>query len=487
MADALTLVPTVGTSGFISSQAVAGPDPDRTHVHVLAQSRSTGTAEDGQGPPAARHAALSGAPHAGALAALDGITHTASELHTQLGATGQLRAAHDTIPFSTRRAPATSATRSSPPRAATSRFTRTTASPSRWPLLVQPPGTCAPASTRRRSAPRRRPKRYGAPRTTRAPRVNPTRRTRGVNPARGAPAAARGRGDPRRGGARGARAYRTGAGYADKEDEGFTEFYSADEAGEDDEMQLVADALEEPVDFLGDSGFTFNAANKTPSPAWAATWRRPWPCRSLPPALLASSTSFGASSAGPRRRRRRTRLRHHRRPRRRCLRHRLHHPRRRLRLRRRPRRRLRSPRRRRRRPSHCCRLASAASAARATSPARPPIAPWPSRPSAAPPAGHRRRARLSLALLRRPLQLAARGGTPGRLSHSTTVSSQAATAARASSTVAPPSISSPTSPGWTPSPATTCLCMSCGSAAPRLRRSARCLARPAACCCCSGL
>ena len=83
----------------MASQSVAGQDPDRTHVHVhvLAQSRSTGTA-DGQGPPAARHAALSGAPHASALAALDGITHTASELHTQLGATGQLRAAHDSNP-----------------------------------------------------------------------------------------------------------------------------------------------------------------------------------------------------------------------------------------------------------------------------------------------------------------------------------------------------------------------------------------------------
>ena len=80
----------------MASQSVAGQDLDRTHVH--AQSRSTGTAEDGQGPPAARHAALSGAPHASALAALDGITHTASELHTRLGATGQLRAAHDNNP-----------------------------------------------------------------------------------------------------------------------------------------------------------------------------------------------------------------------------------------------------------------------------------------------------------------------------------------------------------------------------------------------------
>jgi len=124
MAHALALVPTVGTSGLISSQAVAGPDPDRIHVHVLAQSRSTGTAQasgppaarhaalsgaplhvlaqsrstgtaQASGPPAARHAALSGAPPASALAALDGIIHTASELHTQLGATGQSRAAHD--------------------------------------------------------------------------------------------------------------------------------------------------------------------------------------------------------------------------------------------------------------------------------------------------------------------------------------------------------------------------------------------------------
>jgi len=124
MAHALALVPTVGTSGLISSQAVAGPDPDRTQVHVLAQSRSTGTAQasgplaarhaalsvaplqvlaqsrstgtaQASGLPAARHAALSGAPHASALAALDGIIHTASELHTQLDATGQSRAAND--------------------------------------------------------------------------------------------------------------------------------------------------------------------------------------------------------------------------------------------------------------------------------------------------------------------------------------------------------------------------------------------------------
>jgi len=63
-------------------------------LHVLAQSRSTGTAQ-ASGAPAARHAALSGAPHASALAALDGIIHMAPELHTQLGATGQSRAAHD--------------------------------------------------------------------------------------------------------------------------------------------------------------------------------------------------------------------------------------------------------------------------------------------------------------------------------------------------------------------------------------------------------
>jgi len=81
----------------MASQAVARPDPDRTHVHVLAQSRSTGTAEDGQGPPAARHVqVLSGVPHASALAALDGITYyTALQLYTQLGATGRSRAAHD--------------------------------------------------------------------------------------------------------------------------------------------------------------------------------------------------------------------------------------------------------------------------------------------------------------------------------------------------------------------------------------------------------
>jgi len=89
----------------------------------------------------------------------------------------------------------------------------------------------------------------------------------GARPARGAPAAARGcgdprRGNPRRGGARGAHAYMTGAGFADdEEDEEFTEFYSADEAGEDDEVQLVADALEEHADFLGGSGFTFDATN----------------------------------------------------------------------------------------------------------------------------------------------------------------------------------------------------------------------------------
>jgi len=98
MPPARSHAPAYGTSGLMASQSVAGQDPDRTHVHVLAQSWSTGTAEDGQGPPAARHAALSGAPHASALAALDGITHTASELHTQLGATGQLRAAHDNNP-----------------------------------------------------------------------------------------------------------------------------------------------------------------------------------------------------------------------------------------------------------------------------------------------------------------------------------------------------------------------------------------------------
>jgi len=38
-------------------------------------------------------------------------------------------------------------------------------------------------------------------------------------------------------------------------------FYSADEAGEDNGVQLVADALEEHADFLGGSGFTFNATD----------------------------------------------------------------------------------------------------------------------------------------------------------------------------------------------------------------------------------
>jgi len=95
MAHALALAPTVGTSGLTTSQAVAGPDPDRSHVHVLAQSRSTGTAGHGQGPPAARHEALCGPPHASALAALDGITYTAPQLYTQLGATGRSRADHD--------------------------------------------------------------------------------------------------------------------------------------------------------------------------------------------------------------------------------------------------------------------------------------------------------------------------------------------------------------------------------------------------------
>jgi len=89
----------------------------------------------------------------------------------------------------------------------------------------------------------------------------------GARPARGAPAAARGRGDPRRGdprrgGARGARAYMTGAGFADdEEDSEFAEFYYGDEAGEDDEVQLVADALEEHAGFLGGSGFTFDATD----------------------------------------------------------------------------------------------------------------------------------------------------------------------------------------------------------------------------------
>jgi len=89
----------------------------------------------------------------------------------------------------------------------------------------------------------------------------------GARPARGAPAAARGRGDPRRddprrGGARGARAYMTGAGFADDAEDGeFAEFYSADEAGEDDEVQLVADALEEHALFLGGSGFNFDATD----------------------------------------------------------------------------------------------------------------------------------------------------------------------------------------------------------------------------------
>jgi len=95
MAHALALAPTVGTSGLTTSQAVAGPDPDRSHVHVPAQSRSTGTAGHGQGPPAARHEALCGPPHASALAALDGITYTAPQLYTQLGATGRWRADHD--------------------------------------------------------------------------------------------------------------------------------------------------------------------------------------------------------------------------------------------------------------------------------------------------------------------------------------------------------------------------------------------------------
>ena len=101
MAHALALVPTVGTSGLISSQAVTGPDPDRTPLHVLAQTRSTGSAR-ASGPPASRHAALSGAPNASAITALKaGIIHTASELHTQLGATGQSRTAHDNTFFDT--------------------------------------------------------------------------------------------------------------------------------------------------------------------------------------------------------------------------------------------------------------------------------------------------------------------------------------------------------------------------------------------------
>jgi len=95
-----TLPPAYGTTGLMASQAVAGQDPDRTHVPILAQSRSLGTAEDGQGPPAARHVqALSGAAHAGAPVAHDGNTPTtASQLYTQLGATGRSRAAHDNNP-----------------------------------------------------------------------------------------------------------------------------------------------------------------------------------------------------------------------------------------------------------------------------------------------------------------------------------------------------------------------------------------------------
>ena len=94
-------------TGLMASQSVVGQDPDRTHVHVhlLAQSRSTGTAEDGQGPPAARHAALSGAPHASALAALDGITHTASELHTRLGQQANCGPPTTTTPTSSRALP----------------------------------------------------------------------------------------------------------------------------------------------------------------------------------------------------------------------------------------------------------------------------------------------------------------------------------------------------------------------------------------------